>query len=199
MSEGSRTCLGLVVAFLSLACNLPSCSLAQPKAPAMVHGARADSAHPTSTLDQAFAGLDKIASPKDITPLAVATGPTRTMAPPSFTPDLNAYCRSGPGTTHSQVSLAMKGQPYPIHGRDPVATWYLILVSPSAECWVYSATGSTSGDTSGVRVVQPTGTPDSGPESPLVNCGQYTTRQSCAQHAECKWISSMAAGSCQAK
>jgi hypothetical protein len=126
--------------------------------------------------------------------LEVAT-PTPEL--PVFTPSLNAYCRSGPGTTHNSVSLAMEGRAYQVEARSPDGTWYLIRVSATAACWVFSGTGSSSGNISGIRVVQPSPTPASAPPPPEASCAQFTTRQTCAQHPECTWNRLVSPAVCQ--
>jgi len=201
MTNLQRTPAILVFGVLVVACVMPICDLASIKLPAMVLRNRAEpfNASPTSPPDKAFADLDAIAKAKDLTRLA----PAITLTPASpllfFTPNLNAHCRAGPETSHSSISIAMKGQSYPIDGRNPEGTWYLLSVSPSAECWVFAGMGSASGDASGVRVIQPIPTPPSPPRVPPNSCSQYTTPQSCSQHPECTWNRTVGPGACQAK
>jgi uncharacterized protein YraI len=200
MSKSLRVRLAPLLAFLSVACSLPSYALADIKAHCMVLKERADAyPTPTSDEDKAFADLDSIATAQDITPLATASIPTPTSTPPFFTPRLNVYCRSGPGTSHSSISLATRGQSYPIDARNPEGTWYFLRVSPSAECWVFAGTGTASGDAAGVRVIQPIPTPALAPPVPVVSCSQHTTPQSCAQYPQCTWNRIAVPGICQAR
>jgi hypothetical protein len=79
----------------------------------------------------------------------------------------------------------MKGQSYPIDGRNLRNTWLYILVPPGYGCWVPRDAGTPSADTSLVRVLNDVPTPTFTPV-PLA-CSQFTDEKSCEQHPECMW------------
>ena len=208
MRSNLRTFLGASLAITCLGCNLPSYVLGSLEPHSIRHIARFDGeisdmeklsegdqlATPSYAVPWAPA---TISAPGDTSPLEVAATFTPASPPPIFTPHLNANCRSAPGTSHSLIGLAMKGQSYTIVGRDPAGAWYLLRVSSNAECWVFSGTGSISGDALAVRVIYPEPTPDSAPASPLLNCNDFTTSESCALHPECRWNPQLNRDRCQ--
>jgi hypothetical protein len=108
---------------------------------------------------------------------------------PVFISNLNAYCRSGPDPIFSQVSLAFKGQPYSIVGRNLDSSYYYIQVSPQAECWVLASTGQTQGSLTDlpVMITPPTPTVTMLPRPAPVNCSQYTSKPTCTSHPSCVW------------
>jgi hypothetical protein len=204
------TFLGAFLAVTSLACNLPSHVLADIEPHSIPHQARFDGEisdmEKLSDEDQlatpgfaAPGASATISAPGDTSPLDAAAVFTPTSPPPIFTPHLNANCRSAPDASHSLISLAMKGQGYAIVGRDLADAWYLLRVSSSADCWVFSDTGSVSGDASGVRVIYAEPTPDSAPASQPLNCSGFTTLESCALHPECTWKPNLNRDRCQPK
>ena len=109
---------------------------------------------------------------------------TPTPAGLYFTPNLNAYCRSGPDMIFGSSGLAMKGQSYPVDGRNYDNTWLRILLTPQAGCWVPLVDGSPSADTGPVRVLATIPTPTFTPVP--FNCGQFTISQGiCNAHLQC--------------
>jgi len=121
-----------------------------------------------------------------------------------FIPKMNAYCRSGPDKSFSQLSLAMKDQSYLIDGRNADDSWYLLRLTSQVECWVPADTGNASGDTSGIRVMLAQPTPGATPPSSesTVNCANYD-QQSCNAHSDvCQWVPLLSApntGKCSNK
>jgi hypothetical protein len=114
-----------------------------------------------------------------------------------FVPNMIAYCRSGPGMSFSQISLAMKDQSYLIDGRNGDDTWYRLNLNSQVECWVSADTGLASGDTSGIRVIPVQPVPGE-----TVNCTNYD-QQACNAHSDvCQWYPKAIApntGDCQNK
>ncbi len=125
---------------------------------------------------------------------AAAVTATPTPASFSFTPSVNAYCRFGPDPSFGWDEFAMKGQSYPIDGRNLENTWLRIMVEPQVGCWVPINSGTPSGDISQVRVLLAIPTPTTAPD-----CAQFTTPQTCSQHLECTWNRKIAPGVCQNK
>ncbi len=125
-------------------------------------------------------------------------GATPTPAPFYFTPDINAYCRSGPDPIFPSLEFAMKGTPYLIDGRNLENTWLYIMLSSQLGCWVSADTGKASADTGLVRILAAIPTPTFTPV-PL-NCGQYLTAATCSVHADvCIWNRKITPAVCQAK
>ncbi len=103
----------------------------------------------------------------------------------SFTPHLNAYCRTGPDPIFESIAVALKGQTYPIDGRNQENTYYLLILTDQVECWVLQSTGEASGNLSNIRVMLPIPTPTLTP--PPVNCSQYVDKKSCDAVLACTW------------
>ncbi len=127
-------------------------------------------------------------------PVTEAVTATPTPASFTFTPSLNAYCRYGPDTSFGWDYVAMKGQSYPIDGRNLENTWLRIMVEPQVGCWVPIGSGTPSADTGQVRVLLAIPTP-----TPVPYCAQFTTPQTCSQHPECTWNRRVTPGVCQNK
>ncbi len=107
-----------------------------------------------------------------------------------FIPNVNAYCRLGPDPVFNSVTLAMKGQPYPIDGRNLENDWYFLRISDTVECWVPADTGTASGDTSGVRVMLTIPTPTfTLPPAVGGSCSQYKNSRDCYNNG-CTWVPS---------
>ena len=130
------------------------------------------------------------------TPLAPTFTPTPTAL--TFIPNINAYCRSGPGPSFTSDEIAMKGQPFLMDGRNLDNTWYRIMITASRGCWVPASSGSPSSDPSRLRVLAevPTFTPTSPPVDiitptpPLEDyCSQFTSFGICqiAHSESCIW------------
>jgi hypothetical protein len=137
------------------------------------------------------------ATPVDPTFTPTPPAPTSTPTQPTlfFTPNLNPYCRSGPGTLYESIDVALKGQPYLLDGRNAEGTWYRIMLTASKGCWVPVDSGVPSADTSGLRVLVtppllPSITPTIAPTfTPtwVVVCSSFTDEKSCNAQPACKW------------
>ena len=102
-----------------------------------------------------------------------------------FIPRFNSYCRLGPNLIFNSIALAMKGQSYPIDGRNQENTWLYLMISPQLGCWVPLGNGSPSADTSGVRVLADIPTPTF---TPVPFCSQFTDQKSCGRYPNiCTW------------
>jgi len=124
--------------------------------------------------------------------VSVQVGSKITLLPtsihlPAFVSNVNAYCRSGPDPIFSQVSLAFKGQPYPIVGRNLDSTYYDIQVSPQAECWVLASSGQAQGSLAGIPVMITPPTPTVTLPPAPVTCSNYPNQTTCTSHPACKW------------
>ncbi len=124
-----------------------------------------------------------------ITPTFTRT-PTLTSTPSRifFTPNINAWCRVGPDLSFPFTDIAMTNQPYLMDGRNLDNTWYRIMVTASRGCWVPGSAGSSSGDTSLLRVLAevPTFTPTDIPTQEI-NCSAFTDQSSCEALLVCMW------------
>ncbi len=68
-------------------------------------------------------------------------------------PNLNAYCRKGPGTLYDQVTVLETGTAYNVIGRDELVSWWQIQVPGSNDCWVGDANVSKQGPVEQARIV----------------------------------------------
>jgi hypothetical protein len=118
---------------------------------------------------------------------AVTPTPVPTGVPISFffVPNKNAYCRLGPDPIFNAPTLAMQGESYRIDGRNLENTWLYIMIQPDYGCWVPIDSGTPSGDTSLVRVLNAIPTPTFTP--PPFDCGQFTDLKACEQNPQCRW------------
>jgi len=85
---------------------------------------------------------------------------TATLGPPMFTADQNSLCRSGPSQIYAVRTSMNLGDTVKIIGKSapPWDGWWYVEVLGS-KCWVWSGLGKTSGDLSGLQVVQAPPTP----------------------------------------
>jgi hypothetical protein len=102
-----------------------------------------------------------------------------------FVPKFNANCRSGPDLIFGAITFAMKGESYPIDGRNQENTWLYIMISPDVGCWVPLEDGTPSDDTEQVRILHKIPTPTFTPIP--VNCAQYQDPRSCEANSACTW------------
>jgi hypothetical protein len=135
------------------------------------------------------------------TPTATPTSlPTDTPTPAAyfFIPKINSYCRLGPDPIFNSITLAMKGQPYLVDGRNRDNTWLYIMVTPQVGCWVPVENGSPSADTGPVRVLADIPTPTFTPIP--FDCGQFKDSQVCLQNRSlCFWNAQVNPAVCQNK
>jgi hypothetical protein len=120
--------------------------------------------------------------------------PSPTCGPLTFTPNINANCREGPGEGYSALdNPAMKGQAYPLDGRDEDSTWYRIMLTQYIGCWVAASLGTTSCDAGSLRVLA---TP-----TPMIVCRSFTDKTTCDIHnPPCEWkYTTLGPGFCKAK
>ena len=113
-----------------------------------------------------------------------AAPPPTTVPGFDFVPSLNANCHTGPGLIFDTLDLALKGQSYPVDGRDLDGTWLRLMLTPTRGCWVRADTGTLTGDIAGVRVLisPPTPTPTA-----VVACASYKDEKSCEAQLVCQW------------
>jgi hypothetical protein len=102
-----------------------------------------------------------------------------------FVPKFNAYCRSGPDPIFGSIAFAMKGESYPVDGRNADNDWLYIMLSPAVGCWVPLDDGTASEDTERVRVLFEIPTPTFTREP--VDCSQYVDIRSCEAEPACSW------------
>ena len=68
-------------------------------------------------------------------------------------PNLNAFCRRGPGTLYDQVSVLQKGTAYTVIGRTSQNTWWQIQGPGGKDCWVGDANVGKQGAVETLPVV----------------------------------------------
>jgi hypothetical protein len=114
-----------------------------------------------------------------------------------FNPKFNSYCRLGPDLIFNSIALAMKGQSYPIDGRNRENTWLYLMINPQLGCWVPLGNGSPSADTSGVRVLADIPTPTF---TPIPFCSQFKDSYSCGRYMKiCNWNAQANPPACENK
>jgi hypothetical protein len=123
--------------------------------------------------------------------------PTFTPSPLSFIPDFNAYCYKGPDPIFGFISFAIKGQSYPIDGRNEENSWLFIMLTPDNGCWVPVESGTASGDTSAIRILAKIPTPTF--TVYRLDCSQFTDDTSCNQQPGCIWNRTLKPPACQNK
>jgi uncharacterized protein YraI len=100
---------------------------------------------------------ETVETAETILPASIETD-TPTLPPPpsspSFTFTTNANCREGPGTAYEVDDSFLQGQSAQIDGRNQSEPrWWLVLRSNGGHCWVSDSTGTASGPTGNVQVV----------------------------------------------
>ena len=128
-----------------------------------------------------------------ITPTQTQTS-TPTCGPLTFTPNINAYCRQGPGEVFPALeNLAMKGQAYMMDGRNSDGSWYRIMLTSVEGCWVPTGVGTPSCDPGKLRVLLDIPTPTNA-------CSSFTNQKTCELQSNCRWnLNTFGPGSCIGK
>ena len=83
----------------------------------------------------------------------VTNTPTVQFAP-QVIPNVNAYCRKGPGTLYDQVTVLQMGTAYNVIGRDSQNTWWQVQAPGNPDCWVGNANVSRQGPVEQAVIVQ---------------------------------------------
>ncbi len=99
-----------------------------------------------------------------LTPTPVPDTPTNTPTPTpsvaSFTLLKNAFCRKGPDVSWPDVTGIVLGETVTIQGVSEDGYWYFVyLPRYKVKCWVAAPTGRTSGDLTGLPVMEGPPTP----------------------------------------
>jgi hypothetical protein len=82
-------------------------------------------------------------------------------------PNLNAYCRKGPGAGYHAITFLFKGTTYNVIGRDSLNSWWLIEAPGKVNCWVMDTSVNKQGALGQVSIVQ--GQPLPGMPAQFVN------------------------------
>ena len=124
----------------------------------------------------------EVGEPTPTIALTETQTPTPTCGPLTFSTNINAYCREGPGEVFPPLEdPAMKGVPYLMDGRNLDGTWYRIMLTPNQGCWVPAGVGMPSCDPGKLRVLSDIPTPE-------IYCSSYTDQTTCEAHVlSCKW------------
>jgi hypothetical protein len=72
--------------------------------------------------------------------------------------DVGANCRKGPGTAYDKTGSFAQGTYVTIVGHNTDSTWWLVL-NGSSNCWISATTGHTTGNLSGIPLVEAPPTP----------------------------------------
>jgi hypothetical protein len=140
----------LVLILAMLACNFPVATPVVTETPTLFFFT------PSATLELPTAGPTFAPLPTNTAP------PPPTSTVPIVSPNgINVNCRLGPATSWVPLSALVVGQTAQITGRSTDNTWWLVNdpLSPGRGCWVAASVVVTSGNLSGIGVVQsPTAT-----------------------------------------
>jgi hypothetical protein len=118
---------------------------------------------------------------------------------PQFEIKAPAFCRKGPGSLYEVVTGFNAGQELGLVGFNLEHTWGKFEATLNAitfQCWV-SLDMLDIPDGLVAPVLQPPPLPTASPTAPA--CSQYTTPQTCAQHAECTWDRLVTPAVCKSK
>ena len=137
--------LKMIGVALAAAFILSACNTAASVAPASSRPSAAALALPA--LPAATATSVPVAtetSPPTITatPTAAATATPTVQPVAQVVPNVNAYCRKGPGTAYEQVTILNSGTAYSVIGRNDLNTWWLVQLWGDVTCWT-GAPGTT--------------------------------------------------------
>jgi hypothetical protein len=99
--------------------------------------------------------------------LQIATDTPAASLAAQVIPNLNAYCRKGPGTSYDQVTVLQKGMAYNSIGRNSLNSWWQIQVPGKPDCWVGDANVDKQGPVEQLSIVPPPPLP--GTPSKFVN------------------------------
>lgn len=116
---------------------IPSAALAASATPVLAA---------TATAAPSFTPTLQVMSTLTLTPIPVFSEPTG-----EFT--RNANCREGPGTAYRVITSLLQGQTVPIDGRNETSTWWWVVLSNGAHCWVSGVTVDVAGPVDDVPVV----------------------------------------------
>lgn len=161
----------LAVVLASVACNLPN---SQPT-PIDPNQAAAQTLtviaqnQPTTTSTVTTTAVPLIPTDTPAPPPAAPTAVVATFTPSGtfFIVDVGANCRVGPGTLYDKSGSFGAGTYVKITGRNTDSSWWYVS-SGSTGCWIFGATGHTTGDVSGVPVVAAPPTPTGVVSGPLL-------------------------------
>ena len=107
-----------------------------------------------------------------------------TVGRPTFTFEMNASCRSGPGQMYDNLGFVAAGETVEVEGRNDDSTWFYVLAAGDLRCWVGVSTGTLNGDPERVPVREappPLATPTP------INCSKYASKDACVQNG-CTWV-----------
>lgn len=161
--------LALVLA--SVACNLPNSQQPTPidpnQAAAQTLTAIAQN-QPLASVTPTTTNVPLIPTSTSLPPSPAPTAVVATFTPsgPFFIVNEGANCRVGPGTNYDKLTSFAPGIYLPLTGRNADNSWWYVSTG-SATCWIFGATGRTTGDVNALPVVAapptPTGVAGAGP------------------------------------
>ncbi|MFT3893773.1 MAG: SH3 domain-containing protein [Anaerolineales bacterium] len=184
----------LVLILGSMACNLPSNQIDPNEAAALTLTAGAQTLQastPVATNTAVPTNTEIPIIPTNTVPPVVLPTTVLQTATPSgtfFVVDVGANCRKGPGTVYDKTGSFAAGTYITIVGHNADNSWWLVL-SGSSNCWISGSTGHTTGNLSGIPLVEapptPTTAPSAGPTltDPLVLVSEVSYPGNCTSSA----------------
>jgi hypothetical protein len=178
-----------------MACNLPANQQISPNEAAaltLTAGAQtlqASIPQSTNTPIPTFTTIPPTAT-NTVPPVELPTTVLQTATPTGtfFVVDVGANCRKGPGTSYDKTGSFAAGTFVTIVGHNTDNTWWLVL-NGSSNCWISAVTGHTTGNLSGIPLVEapptPTTAPSAGPTltDPLVLVSEVSYPNNCTSSA----------------
>jgi hypothetical protein len=134
------TGIALCAAFILSACNAAATVAPASNLPT-------GTALPLPALPSATASTAPVATETPIptiaaTPTASATATPTVQPVAQLVPNVNAYCRRGPGSDYEPVTVLDSGTAYNVIGRNDLNTWWLVKLWGEDTCWT-GAPGTT--------------------------------------------------------
>jgi len=154
--------ISLNVAFILAACNATTTLAAQATqtaSPVPIVPTETATAVPTV----AETATPTVAPTATTAPTAASTSaPGTPAAAPTLqsssaaqvVPNLNAYCRKGPGTSYYAITFLLTGSAYNVTGRNSLNNWWQVQAPGNVSCWVGDATVTKQGPVEQVAIVQ---------------------------------------------
>lgn len=183
----------LILILGSVACNLPSNQIDPNEAAALTLTAGAqtlEASIPVATNTAVPTNTEIPITPTNtVPPVVLPTTVLQTATPAGtfFVVDVGANCRKGPGTAYDKTGSFAAGTYVTIVGHNTDNSWWLVL-NGSSNCWISGSTGHTTGNLSGIPLVEapptPTTAPSAGPTltDPLVLVSEVSYPNNCTSN-----------------
>ena len=120
---------------LALAFILSACNTAATVAPAPVREASPQPVLPAATAIPVPTATDTPIPTLTSTPTVAVTATPTVPVVAQVIPNVNAYCRKGPGSNYDPLTTLVSGTAYPVVGRNDTNTWWMVQLFGGDTCW----------------------------------------------------------------